>query len=209
VRQFALGVLVMSGLVIGFTVRADDVGGSGRRLAEVLDGMDVEHLWLSGHYVDWKTGAPRERAVTDGKSHTHCSAFVAAACQRLNVYILRPPDHSETQLANAQADWLREEGAKTGWKPVRDGVRAQHLANRGVIVVAVYKSHDPKKSGHIAIVRPDAKGDDKIRVEGPQVIQAGMTNHQSTSLKEGFRHHPDAWSKQEVRYYAHEPERGK
>src|SRR5579883_3230182 len=87
----------------------EEVTAGGRRLAGVLDGMGVERLWLSGHYVRWKTGEATDRPITDGRSHTHCSAFVAATCLKLGVYILRPPDHAESQLANAQCDWLRKE----------------------------------------------------------------------------------------------------
>jgi hypothetical protein len=168
--------------------------------------MDVENLWRSRNYVDWKTGAARDKPITDGKPHTHCSAFVAATSMRLGIYILRPPDHSETLLANPQVDWLKDEGAKSGWKPVGDSAEAQRLANRGSLVVACYKNHDAKKSGHIAIVRPSTKSEERVREEGPQVIQAGMTNYRSASLKEGFRQHPDAWNKREVQYYYHEVE---
>ena len=37
---------------------------------------------------------------------THCSAFVASFSKQLGVYMLRPPDHSPTLLANAQMRWL-------------------------------------------------------------------------------------------------------
>src|SRR5437868_9503370 len=137
--------------------------------------MTVEKLWLPGRVVNWKTGEPLDRPVKDGKAHTHCSAFVAAACLRLGVYILRPPEHGTVQLANAQADWLPKEGARHGWRPVATASEAQRLANRGVIVVAAFRETGGKP-GHIAIVRPSTKGGAKLRDEGPQIIQAGMTN---------------------------------
>ena len=86
---------------------------------------------------------------------------------------------------------------------MKDGVAAQELANRGTLVVAVYKNHDPKKSGHIALIRPSAKGEDAIRAEGPQITQAGGTNRNSAPLKKGFANHPDAFGKNEVRYFSH------
>ncbi|MFO0966357.1 MAG: hypothetical protein U0793_12340 [Gemmataceae bacterium] len=193
-------VLVLAGPA---RVQADDIEAPGRKLAAFLDGMQVDKLWLSGRYVNWKTGEALSKPVTDGKPHTHCSAFAAAACERLGIYILRPPEHSETLLANAQFDWLAGEGHKHGWTPVKTAREAQALANKGMLVVATFKSPDPKKSGHIAIVRPSAKSAEAIAREGPQVIQAGLHNHISASLKTGFGSHPEAWSKGEVRYYAH------
>jgi hypothetical protein len=165
--------------------------------------MDVTHHWLAGKYVNWRTGETIDRPVTNGKSHTHCSAFVAAAAEKLGVYILRPPKHSATLLANAQYDWLGGEGRKEGWTPVATGLEAQQLANRGFLVVAVYKESDPKRPGHIAIVRPSTKSEAKIREEGPQIIQAGRDNHTSTSLKEGFKHHRAAFRDGLILFFAH------
>jgi hypothetical protein len=184
----------------------EEITAAGRRLGRELDGMGVERLWLSGHYVRWKTGEATDRPVTDGKSHTHCSAFVAATCLKLGIYILRPPDHAESQLANAQCDWLRKEGAKEGWRRVGDAAEAQRLANRGLLVVAAYRERDDKKAGHVAIVRPAVKSAEALAEEGPQIVQAGMTNYESTSLQRGFRHHPAAWRDREVRFYVHEVE---
>lgn len=52
-------------------------------------------------------------------------------------------------------------------------------------------------------MRPSDKTDAQVRTEGPQIIQAGMTNANSISLKDGFRHHPGAFAGG-VRYFAHE-----
>ena len=81
--------------------------------------------------------------------------------------------------------------------------QAQHEANLGYMVVAVYKEQNPKRPGHIAIVRPSTKSAPQIAAEGPQVTQAGGHNARSTSLAHGFANHPDAWGKQKVRYFAH------
>jgi hypothetical protein len=180
-----------------------EITAAGRHLAKVLDKMDVEHRWLSEKPVKWRTGEPLDRKVEDNKHHTHCSAFVAAAAAELGIYILRPPQHSSTMLADAQFDWLPAEGRKEGWQPVATALAAQQSANRGDLVVAIYKDRDPKKPGHAAIVRPSAKSEVKIREEGPQIIQAGMENHASASLKEGFKHHPAAFRDNLIRFYSH------
>jgi hypothetical protein len=188
---------------------ADEISPEGRRLAEVLDGMDVEHHWPAGVHVKWETGIPDGKPEKGSGKHTHCSVFVASAAKKLGVYILRPPDHPQTLLANAQFEWLRSEGAGRGWRPVGDAEEAQRLANRGWLVVAVYHNHRDDKPGHIAIVRPNEKSRALVREEGPQIIQAGATNHTSTSLERGFASHPSAWKKHEVRFYAHTVDAGR
>jgi hypothetical protein len=186
---------------------AADVSPAGEKLAAALDSMRVEDLWIAKHRVSWKTGEPLGGPPTDGKGHTHCSAFVAAFCMRQDIYILRPPEHSSTLLANAQFDWLSHEGRSQGWRPVGSAVEAQRLANRGFVVVAAYREADAKKPGHIAVVRPSAKSDRSVEKEGPQVTQAGATNYADATLEEGFRHHPAAWKNRAVRFFAHEPGR--
>ncbi len=184
---------------------AGPISAEGERLVRFLDSMEVEKHWLPGAIVEWRTGEPTGKPVTDAGKHTHCSQFAAAACERLGIYILRPPEHSAVLLANAQFDWLpSEEGRGKGWSPVKDGLAAQDLANRGTLVVAVCKNHDPKKSGHIALIRPSTKDDAGIKSEGPQITQAGGTNRNSAPLKKGFANHPDAFAKDEVRYFSHD-----
>jgi hypothetical protein len=46
--------------------------------------------------------------------HTHCSAYVAAAAFYLDIYILRPPNHQQLHLANAQVSWLGADGVENG-----------------------------------------------------------------------------------------------
>ncbi len=103
----------------------------GRRLLSVLDGMNVESLWLAHQHVNWETGEPDkgEDYTGPGRS-THCSAFAAAVGKRLGVYMLRPPEHGQILLANAQAEWFRSPAARQGgWQPVKDAHDAQLLAN--------------------------------------------------------------------------------
>lgn len=199
--RFALAALL---LAFAAPAPAADVTPAGEKLAAALDAMHVEDLWLAHNRVKWKTGEPIGPAPADNKTHTHCSAFVAAFCLRQDIYILRPPEHSSTLLANAQFDWLDGAGRARGWRPVASALEAQQLANRGLVVVAAYKASDPAKPGHIAVVRPSAKSDGAVAREGPEVAQAGVTNSADTTLKDGFRHHPDAFRKGLVRFWAHD-----
>ena len=183
--------------------RAAEITPQADQLAATIDALDVENRWPAGTHVHWETGVPDGKPEVSAGKHTHCSAFVAAAAKRFGIYILRPPEHAQILLANAQYDWLANEGEKQGWRPVHTDAEAQSYANRGFFVVATYKNHHDDKPGHIAIVRPSNKSDAAIRVEGPQVTQAGGTNYKSTSLRQGFAGHPAAWDHHEVRYYAH------
>ena len=179
----------------------------GYRLADVIDSMNVEQRWLSHEHVNWETGERDEPAGSVGHDRaTHCSAFAAAVGERLKVYMLRPPDHPQTLLASAQAEWFHDKDALgDGWRPL-DGPgheqRAQELANQGNLAVIVYESPDPHKPGHIAIVRPSEKSADALRSEGPQIAQAGAENHNSSIAALSFVHHPGAWP-DGVRYYWH------
>ena len=185
------------------SVQAAEITPKANQLASRIDGLDVENHWPAGMHVHWETGVPDGKPEISAGKHTHCSAFVAAAAKMFGVYILRPPEHAQILLANAQYDWLANEGERNGWRSVRTDVEAQDYANRGFLVVATYKNHHDDKPGHIAIVRPSNKSEAAIRNEGPQVTQAGGTNYKSTSLRRGFAGHPAAWEQHEVRYYAH------
>ena len=195
--------LALAVLIAAAPVRADEISPAGQKLAKFYDSLSVDKLWLPGRYVKWESGEALDKKVTDNKPHTHCSAFVASACKRLDIYILRPPEHGTQFLANAQADWLAAAGKVKGWEHIADLWAAQKRANHGDIVVAVYKEADPKRHGHIALVRPSTKSAAQIAADGPQVIQSGMDNYVDASLKDGFKHHKNAWAKREVRFYAH------
>ena len=119
------------------------------------------------------------------------------------IYLLRPPQHKQLLLANAQYDWLAAQGAAQGWRPLQDGLEAQRYANQGWFVLATYKNHRGDLPGHIAIVRPSEKDARTIALEGPQITQAGGTNYRSVALRAGFAGHPSAWVQHEVRFYAH------
>ncbi|MDR3375596.1 MAG: hypothetical protein P4L98_17860 [Ancalomicrobiaceae bacterium] len=181
---------------------ADEPTAKALRLGRFYDGLDVETLWQAGVHIDWETGAPDGRPERYPGKHTHCSAFVAAAAKRLGIYILRPPQHGQVLLANAQADWLAA-GLGEGWQSLPDMDAAQDAANRGLFVVASYHNHHDDRPGHIAIVRPSSKSPEAMAAEGPDVIQAGGRNYTRASLVTGFAGHPAGWRDHEIRYYAH------
>ena len=182
---------------------AEPVSSAGHYLEQTLESFDVEHHWPAGVHVNWETGNPDGRQERPPGNHTHCSAFVAAVAKRLNIYILRPPEHGQVLLANAQHEWLAVDGVAHGWNEILGPIEAQASANRGELVVATYRNHNDNKPGHIAIVRPSSKSIAAIRIEGPEITQAGGTNYKSTSLVKGFAGHPAAWGRSEIRYYAH------
>lgn len=200
VARFAAIGLLLCGVN---TALAVPIAPAAKTLIRRIDSLDVENHWPAGVHVKWETGVPDGRPESGSGKHTHCSAFVAAAARELGIYILRPPEHPQLLLANAQYEWLGGEGAARGWKPLASAEEAQHYANRGWFVVATYRNHHDDKPGHIAIVRPSDKSDTSIREEGPQITQAGGTNYRSTALSVGFAGHPAAWRKHEVRFYAH------
>lgn len=199
----------------------DTISAKGQKLAEMLDGMDVEHLWQKDYHIDWKTGVAKGDKETTPGGHTHCSAFVAAAADRLDLYILRPPEHGQMWLANAQELWLNGQGsegggaASAGWTRIGrlgdDGAsrEAVDLADAGELVVAVYfqpprqtPQGPEERPGHIAIVRPSEKAFALIDSEGPDVIQAGKVNHRVVALRDGFADHRKGLETGDIEYFA-------
>jgi hypothetical protein len=207
VRTFSLGLLM---IVLATAVHAQPCCGpitaAGERLERFLDASEVTQRWLAGWHVDWRSGE-KDRAEPGGlEAKTHCSAFVAAMTDRLGVYVLRPPQHRQELLANAQMRWLRDHGAEHGWRPLASYVAAQEAANRGELVLEAFENPDSHKPGHIAIVRPSEKTRLELDKAGPQETQAGEQNALSTTTALGFRHHPGAWLPDGtggIRYYAH------
>jgi hypothetical protein len=171
----------------------------GVRLRAWLDGSGVDRLWQAGFHVNWETGETLSRSR---RVSTHCSAFVAAFAKSLGIYILRPPDHSQALLANAQMRWLTTDGAGQGWRPLPDATAAQRAANAGELVVASFENPDPDEPGHIAIVRPGIPDAATLASLGPDVTQAGGHNWLSTPLARGFHSHPGAWPGG-VKFFAH------
>lgn len=183
------------------------VDSSGYMLRDFYLSLNVENLWTAGHHINWETGEPDD----PGSKHehkTHCSAFVAAACKRLNLYILRPPEHSQKLLANAQFEWLgSDEGLNKGWIQISDSnlfnvyLTAQQMANKGMVVVSVCENPDPSESGHSALVLPGEISKDSVYENGPLIIMAGTNNYNSVSLRKGFQRHIEEWPEKAIRFY--------
>ena len=76
------------------------------------------------------------------------------------------------------------------------------LSNAGELVVVSYESPNPKKPGHIAIVRPSLKTAAALDEEGPQITQAGAKNYTDSNVRVGFKHHADAVPNG-LRYFVH------
>jgi hypothetical protein len=196
-----------------------DLTPAGSALDIALDGMDVESLWLSGEYVYWQTGItmPEPPPRSEGyETDTHCSAFAAAAALKFGVPLLHPNPAPkfvpEKHLANAQAEWLQ--GLPQEWRSVSGPVEAQSLANQGYFVVISYLNPNVStsgvpESGHIQVVRAyPGRSQAQLESEGPQIIQAGVTNFKSATAARGFSsgykstYSPYPWP-DNVQYYAH------
>jgi hypothetical protein len=206
--RWILAVLLM--LAVTATARAQPCCGpitpAGDKLARFLDDSDVMRLWLAGTHVIWQTGEPDPERPGGTGTATHCSAFAAAMAMRLDIYVLRPPEHGQTLLANAQMHWLLDHGVEHAWRTLASYVGAQKAANRGELVLEAFENPNPTKPGHIAIVRPSEMSRAELDRDGPLETQAGSTNALSTTTAEGFVHHPGAWlpgGTGAIRYYAH------
>jgi hypothetical protein len=137
------------------------------RLTEFLDALPVATRWLHRHRVVWQTGQQNAPEGTGPMAHTHCSAFVAAVALMLDIYLLRPPFHSQQGLANAQADWMAGTGGHkgptaldSGWMPLgasgddvalTDAITA---AGAGQLVVAMYRAPHLNSMGMCASCDP-------------------------------------------------------
>jgi hypothetical protein len=180
----------------------------GQKLAHLLDQSGVDHLWLRAQHIVWNTGEQDPARAAAAPWHdTHCSSFAAAMAERAGIYLLRPPQHSQSLLANAQMAWLESDaGKQAGWQPVATPVDAQTAANRGELVVAVYQNPNPDRPGHVAVLRPSEKTLAELDSDGPQEAQAGARNWLSGTVADGFRHHRGGWvpgGEGTIRFFAH------
>lgn len=203
----AISILLL--FVISFSAWASPCCGpvteQASKLDQFYDQSNVESLWKNGIHVDWQTGASDKPADYQGPDrYSHCSAFVASIGMQLGVYVLRPPEHPETFLASAQSRWLKTTDAQNeGWTQLKDMKEAQEYANLGKLVVAAFISPEEFKPGHIAIVRSSVKTIEELNAEGPQIIQAGKFNYNSTSVSKGFGSHKNAFPN-EILYFSHQ-----
>jgi hypothetical protein len=195
------------------------VSPPGHRLSAILDEMRVEQLWQADYPSDWRTGQIVGARETTPGGHTHCSTFVAAVADRLGLYILRPPEHGQNWLADAQERWLNGafgglvDARKAGWRRIgrlaepRASKRAVARANEGHLVMAIYNEPPVgtrQISGHVAIVRPSTKVARLVHDEGPDVTQAGVHNHRIVPMRAGFVSHMIAWCTGKIEYFYNE-----
>lgn len=161
-------------------------------LKSYYDSLNVEQLWGKGLKVDWESGEALRQSRN--RHTTHCSAFVAAILKRNSLYILRPPEHKLKNLANAQWEYLQgEQAQRDGWKRILGNYEdIQDLANQGYFVIAVLKSHNPEKPGHIAFVYPYLHESVCLGQTGPYLIQAGFINAKGIPLLKGFERHTES-----------------
>jgi hypothetical protein len=191
-------------LCISVPGSATPITSAGDRLSDFLTGMHVESHWIAGQAIYWFTGDfdPNPNARQQA---THCSTFAASVCARLGVYIPRPPKHRQTLLSNVQYHWLAGKGgADYGWRRLPGGREAQAAADKGALVVASVDDPNPKKPGHIAVVRPSDKSDADIVRDGPDIIQAGTHNWNRTVARKGFAGHKPAFRDGLIAYYEHD-----
>ena len=202
-----LALLILIASSNAFAQSIINIDSAGLKLQKFYLSMNVENLWIAGHHINWQTGEPDKPEASQGIK-THCSAFVAAACNNLNIYILRPPQHGQVLLADAQFAWLQTiEARNAGWRRItgddayKTYIQAQQFANTGYIVIAVWNNPLKNKPGHIALVMPKEISVDKINESGPVVIMAGTHNYNYISLANGFKHHINEWPEKEILFY--------
>jgi hypothetical protein len=172
------------------------IAPAGSSLAVLLDRMDVEHRWLPGQVVAWRTGE-----AVDGSARgpiSNAGSFVAAVCAELKVPMLPPTAANLSPVV--QYDWLLGEGPKKGWVEV-GSLEAQLLANQGWVVLAAWR--DGAANAHAAVVRPSRRPAGDISPNGPRITEAGLHNYSDISLKDGFP--PKAWAAKQVVFLAHRP----
>lgn len=206
-KKLSLAILFALFFAIGYgqknILKPDSLG---IKLLEMYKSMQVEKLWLNGVHVDWISGEPDQTdAITENT--THCSAFVAAACYNMGIYILRPPEHEQELLANAQYAWLLSaEAQKQGWRLINGSVyeKAQKAANLGYMVVATYKNPKPDRAGHIVCVIPAEISQQELRASGPRVIQSGRANNSNMSFREAFHRVLKTWPSNNVLFFYNE-----
>jgi hypothetical protein len=199
---FLIGLVWVQGICSAQTTFKIEKEGAG--LKAFYLSLDVENLWIAGSHINWETGIADKPEATAG-NHTHCSAFAAAACKRLDIYLLRPPEHKQILLANAQYDWLQGKDAlAAGWMAISGNsiyATAQTLANNGKVVLAICKNPDTVKPGHVALVMPADISSEKLNESGPVLIMAGLHNHNKVSLKAGFKSHLNGWPENTISFF--------
>ena len=121
---------------------ADHAGGcsASRNSSTAATSTQLWHVRLARGLAHRREGSAEPGGP---EAKTHCSAFVAAMAERRGAYVLRPPEHKQNLLANAQMRWLREHGAERGWRTPCLLCRGAEAANRGELVLEAFENPNP------------------------------------------------------------------
>lgn len=120
----------------------------------------------------------------------------AAAVDELGQFKVEAAKRKELNV-NSTVAWLKEHGPSNGWRRV-DARMAQQMASGGHPAVAVWANPNPKKHGHIAIIRP---GSLPLNTGGIAIAQAGKLVLNADHLDTGFN---DPELQKPVQYWYHE-----
>jgi hypothetical protein len=165
-------------------VHAPITGCSSHRHADLLDAViDQFSVETNPRYT------PRDTSG-DGKTDTHCDAFVHDVTRALGAEV--PNWWRGRELsANGMCDWLLSTGKHFGWAEARPG-EALGAANLGRPAVAAWKN--PAGSGHVAMVRPTL-----TPMTAMQLAQAGRKNLSRANLVACF-----GTNAKDVRFFIHD-----
>jgi hypothetical protein len=156
------------------------------KLYTFFTNLDVKHLWQQNCHVDWLTGVALSKSKPDNSTdsyYTHCSAFAASVCARLNVPMIGPPSVRTEGLANLQSIWLSENGLKNGWNNIDSVNDAQSKANEGNLVIVAYYDNLNYSNGHVAFIAPSFDINDITKI---YLCQAGKINMSCEEAPEWF-----------------------
>lgn len=138
----------------------------------------------------------REDYGIDADGKTHCAGFASDFARAAFRY-----SGLRAKTSNEIVDMLKT--GKDGWVPVWDGTeaatlqeglkKAQEEANRGYLVLALYRSPDmPDAKGHVAVVLPgELKRSELWGLDVPDTAQAGRIVFERGPLSVGFEKNRD------------------
>lgn len=187
---YVLWLIFAISLIIYYLFKLNIKNERLNKLENVLNSMDLTTKWLPGYNVDCLTGE-RVKNKSTTVSSSHCSCFVFAVCNKMNVKMIGTPEYKQYHLATNQMKWLRTNEAKEcGWREINGNLKEKYItsqkkANDGYLVIAGVEQ-DNQIRGHIAIVRPSNKLKFYVVREGPEVMSSSTINTYSSSIKEDF-----------------------
>ena len=187
---YVLWLIFVISLIIYYLFKLNIKNEKLNKLENVLNSMDLTTKWLPGYNVDCLSGE-RVKNKSTTVSSSHCSCFVFAVCNKMNVKMIGTPEYKQYHLANNQMKWLRTNEAKEcGWREINGNLKEKYItsqkkANDGYLVIAGVEQ-DNEIRGHVAIVRPSNKLKLYVISEGPEVMSSSTINTYSSSIKEAY-----------------------